>query len=89
MKLYSAMKKNQTLKDDVAIIKMRNKTIVKWLKTHPLLKRKGLCKIAGYDSSNLSKVLNGKINLTTKHLGFFEKELSKYGFVAFSATVND
>ena len=71
MKLYSAMKKKNTLKDEAAIIKMRNKTIVKWLKTHPLLNRKGLSKIAGYDSSNFSKVLNGKINLTNKTFRFF------------------
>lgn len=71
-----------TLNKQNAPNKMRSDAIVKWLSSHILISRNALCTIVGYDTSNLMKAFDGARPIPAKWLDAFEKELSKYGFIA-------
>lgn len=60
--------------------KHRSDAIIQWLSDHSLISRNALCKLVGYDTSNLMKVFDGKMAITAKYLDGFEKELESYGY---------
>lgn len=61
----------------------RSAAIVAFLRCHPLISRNALCKIAGYDVSNLAKIINGNgpyVAISANSIPKFEAILKQYGF---------
>lgn len=70
------------MKEDKDLNRHRSDAIVQWLSEHPLISRNALCNLAGYTASDLLKCFNGARVIPKKYLSAFEKELSRYGYIA-------
>lgn len=61
-------------------MEITSKSLIKWLRSHPLININALCEAVGYDRSNFQKAMSGNRDIPDKYLKGFEKELKKYGY---------